>query len=300
MTTKIKTLSRFDIRRRHDRATKAVVLEYTGRGLSWHRTLYGYPDGVFFTVSESAIPYPPELLRLADELGVVPDLCDGARSLREAALEAIIAGALVDAPMHIADLAEPAAEWKAWDQRELERKHAVALACLADRIALVERELRLRARPVRLDRWAVPPEPPPAPPEVLPELLPTPEIEPVAIPPLPSDATVTRIEPAIAMARENELPQRLPGGARRHLAKMVRAQYIVRDAAVPESRVSLAEAMRDAEKIAASDGVEVAVIDWDGEWPVVVRRYGTSGRAIYRVEDALRRAGIATQEEHAA
>jgi hypothetical protein len=37
---------------------------------------------------------------------------------------------------------------------------------------------------------------------------------------------------------------------------------------------------------------EAAVIDWDGEWPVVVRRYGSNGCTVYKVEDALKRAGV--------
>jgi hypothetical protein len=83
----------------------------------------------------------------------------------------------------------------------------------------------------------------------------------------------------------------------------VRAQYVVRGADAPSVRGSLVEAMQDAEKIAAGmravagSEVEVTVIDWDGEWPVAVRRYGEGGRTVYRVEDALKRAGV---EEKAA
>ena len=75
---------------------------------------------------------------------------------------------------------------------------------------------------------------------------------------------------------------------------------MVRGADAPSVRGSLVEAMQDAGKIAAGmrgGDVEVTVIDWDGEWPVAVRRYGGGGRTVYRVEDALKRAGI---EEKAA
>jgi hypothetical protein len=41
---------------------------------------------------------------------------------------------------------------------------------------------------------------------------------------------------------------------------------------------------------------EISVVDYDGEWPVVVRRYGQDGRTIYKVEDALRRYGIDVPE----
>lgn len=167
--------------------------------------------------------------------------------------------------------------------------------------SLAERELRLRA--ARFPVVVAQEEPVALAPAVVeidedePEPLP---VERLADPAL---VTISKVQTAIAQAREAELAQRLPNGARRALQKLVRAQYVVRGADAPSVRGSLVEAMRDAETAAASmrkvagDDVEVTVIDWDGEWPVVVRRYGAGGRTVYRVEDALKRAGI---EEKAA
>jgi hypothetical protein len=106
-------------------------------------------------------------------------------------------------------------------------------------------------------------------------------------------AVVAKVQEAVSQARATELPQRLPGGARRALQKLVRAQYVISGADAPSVRGSLLEAMQDAEGMArGSKGsdVEVTVVDWDGEWPVVARRYGEGGRTVYRVEDALKRA----------
>lgn len=82
----------------------------------------------------------------------------------------------------------------------------------------------------------------------------------------------------------------MPNGARRALERMVAAVYIVIGSGAPSVRGSLAEAMVDAQSTALDDKVEVTIIDWDGEWPVVVRRYGPDGHVMYRVEGALKRA----------
>jgi hypothetical protein len=62
-----------------------------------------------------------------------------------------------------------------------------------------------------------------------------------------------------------------------------------------DGRADLCGAMADARNMGRK-GRETVVVSWDGEWPVVVRRYGQGGRTIYKVESALRRAGIAIEE----
>lgn len=291
-------LSRIDIRRRYDKPTHSVVLEYTGRRLKFHDGVYGYPEGVFMVVSYTEMPYPPRLRALSAELDVPIEALNVAKDLKSAAVDALIAEGMVKAPQMLSEFAEPAVFWQPWDVRELERRHVVALARIVELEALAARELQLRARP----------SPAVAAPVVLsPEVEPEPEItfepEPdptpvVTLPPEPADATVAKVQMAVAKAREVELAQRLPNGARRALQKLVRAQYVVRGADAPSVRGSLVEAMQDAEAMAAgmrkgACDVEVTVVDWDGEWPVVVRRYGEGGRTVYRVEEALRRASEA-------
>lgn len=289
-------LSRIDIRRRTDRPTNSAVLEYTGRALRFHDRVYGFNDGVFLVVSYDEMPYPPKLQALSDELGVPIATLSVAKSLKAAAVDALLAEGMIKAPQMLREFAEPETFWQPWDERELERRHVVALSRVVTLESLAESELRLRAAKIapvsslEVERddgsFATPKSAESA--QILVE---RPAVD-------PADVTVEKAEKAVAQARETELPQRLPNGARRALQKLVRAQYVIRGADAPSVRGSLVEAMQDAEQMArgmrktASCDVEVTVIDWDGEWPVVVRRYGEGGRTIYRVEDALRRAGV--------
>jgi hypothetical protein len=310
-THKPRALSRLDIRRRQDRATNSAILEYTGRGLHFFERVYGFGDGVFLVVSHDEMPYPPALRALSDELKVPVETLSVAKTLKTAAVDALVAEGLVKAPQMLRDFAEPEVFWQSWDSRELERRHVVAIARLVELEALAERELRLRAMSTKDfvdpdlkiltrshdDNVTT---------RYLEEISKsTPEPEPVSTerPVDPALVTLVKVQLAITQARESELAQRLPNGARRSLQKLVRAQYVVRGSDTPSVRGSLVEAMQDAESIAATtrkvagSDIEVTVIDWDGEWPVVVRRYGAGGRTVYRVEDALKRAGL---EENAA
>jgi hypothetical protein len=296
---KARALSRIDVRRRIDRPTNSAILEYTGRSLRFHDRLYGFGDGVFLVVSYDEMPFPPKLRALSDELGVPIEAVSGAKQLREAAVDALIAEAMVKAPQMLRDFAEPEVFWQPWDERELERRHVVALARVVELEALATREMRLRAAriPVATAADTEAPSGDVAQGSRLTtesaESEDVTEIFSAERPADPAATTVSKIQAAVAQAREAELPQRLPNGARRALQKLVRAQYVIRGADAPSVRGSLAEAMQDAEQVARgmTKSAEVSVVDWDGEWPVVVRRYGEGGRTVYRVEDALRRAG---------
>jgi hypothetical protein len=302
MPTNRRALSRIDVRRRNDRATNSVVLEYAGKGLTFHDSIYGYGDGAFMVVSFTEMPFPPELRLLSEETGIPIEALDAAEDVRSAAVDALVAEGLVKAPQMLHEFASPEVFWHPWDLRELERRHVVALSRLVEKHSLAEREMRLRAaqRAPVVAMPLLPQAEVSLPPRVVPQL----EIVRVgASPVFPSIPVVcveivARVEMAVAQARASELPQRLPGGARRGLQKLPRAQYVATGSGVLLAHESLAEAMRAAEALAmASSVVEIAVVDWDGEWPVVVRRYGEGGRTIYRVEDALKRA---SEKEEAA
>jgi hypothetical protein len=300
---KPRPLSRIDIRRRIDRPTNSAVLEYTGRALRFHERVYGFGSGIFLVVSYDEMPYPPKLRALSEELGVPIEATSVAKQLKAAAVDALLAEGMVKAPQMLHDFAEPEVFWQSWDERELERRHVVALARVVELESLATRELRLRAANIPSHTLGHTVYAPPLPDdggegsrltaesaesEVVTEIVPAEK------PVDPALVTISKIQAAIAQARESELPQRLPNGARRSLQKLVRAQYVIKGADAPSVRGNLLEAMQDAESMArgskAAD-VEVTVVDWDGEWPVVVRRYGPGGRTVYRVEDALRRAG---------
>ena len=297
---KPRPLSRIDIRRRLDRPTNSAILEYTGRALRFHERVYGFGDGVFLVVSYDEMPYPPKLRALSDELGVPIEAASGAKQLKAAAVDALLAEAMVKAPQMLRDFAEPEVFWQPWDERELERRHVVALARVVELETLAARELRLRVANILggLSAGAPPPQMDESEASRLtPESAESEDVTEIVSADRPVDpalVTISKVQMAIAQAREAELPQRLPNGARRALQKLVRAQYVIRCTDAPSVRGSVLEAMQDAEQVArGSKGsdVEVTVVDWDGEWPVVVRRYGPGGRTVYRVEDALRRAG---------
>jgi hypothetical protein len=71
------------------------------------------------------------------------------------------------------------------------------------------------------------------------------------------------------------------------------AAYVIYGDAV-DPRRDLCAAMTDARAFGRK-GRETVVVDWDGEWPVVVRRYGQGGRTVYKVESVLKRHGIALE-----
>lgn len=102
-----------------------------------------------------------------------------------------------------------------------------------------------------------------------------------------SPSVVTRVAEAIKGAREAELPQRLPGGARARLRRMPAGTYLAWGEAL-DYRADLCSAMTDGRALGRK-GREVSLIDWDSEWPVVARRWGQGGRVVYKVETALRR-----------
>ena len=272
----MKTLSKLDIAQRTDRATRATTLRYVGRGLSWTNVLYGQPEGVFFALDASEVPLPDRLVPLAAQACVfLEDHPDVAR-LRTFAEAALVAEAWVAAPALLADITEVPTRWLDSDRLSLERKHQGAMYLLEDQIRLVERDLRRR---ILSRSIGAPPVSSPAP-------------APVAAPVVVSEAAVRRVEEAVQTARSTEMPQRLPQGARRRLAKLTPGAYLSKGDDL-ERHDDVAAAMRAVKR----EDAEV-ILDWDGEWPVVVRRY-EAGRTIYRIEDALRRMGEETEESAA-
>lgn len=314
MATREKPLYRSEIRQRSDRPTSSVILQYTGRRLKFDAEIYGYPEGTFFVASPADVPWPPELEEAAAEACVVLETLPEARDVRDATVEALVTEAAVHAPELLADMAEPRVYWNDWDRRELERKHMIAARHLQQLTSAAVRQVMVRGA------HNIPcPEPAPQAPELPPpsagaELaLPgrsrredAPVVPPSRVPDaapaapaaaeedtswLPTSVAVHRARDAVVAAREAELPQRLPGGARRRLKRMPPGVYIAHGSEAIDPRANMSAAMADAQA-KGTKGNEAVVIDWDGEWPVVVRRYGQGGRTIYKVEDALRRAGI--------
>jgi hypothetical protein len=294
----MKILSRYDFSARFDRAMRATVLRYAGRGIAFEETLYGQEPGVILVAIHDELPWPPSVTKVSEETGVPVLSTTGAAELQRAVVDAIVAGAMVEAPQLIKEFSRTPTRWLGSDLADLTRRHVLTLSRVAANARIVETEMKLRvARPVEIVAMApmAPMAPYMSPRYSLSSPAPEPTkapVEPALPPSVPAPATsiVARAQEAIAAARTAELPQRLPQGARRALERMVRAVYLIRDSdPVPQVRADLTEAMADAERAARDEKVDVTVIDWDGEWPVVARRYEKGGRTIYRVEDALKR-----------
>jgi hypothetical protein len=308
-------LSRADVRQRNDKPTNSVILQYIGRRLDFHSHIYGYPEGTFFVVNRSEVPLPEKLEEQGLEAGINVAALPDAPRLQEAVIECLVAEAMVDAPDLLRELADPDVSWTDSDLKELQRRHTIAASRVTQSEKLLETDLKLRTAGVSEPSFEVPslagllgPEPmslyevpcppsqalpaPPAPtPVTSPECPPCEEeAEEYDTDLAPGSETVQAAAQAVEAAREAELPQRLPKGARRRIERMAPAVYIAFGDVI-ESRRDLCAGMTDGRGMGRK-GREVAVISWDGEWPVVVRRYGKGGRVIYKVERALKKAGV--------
>jgi len=304
-------LSRVDIRQAHDRVTGALTLRYVGRKLRVSERMFGYPDGTFFAVVLSELPLPETVTTLAAAVGVALDDFPLTNELRRAVADVLAAEAMIEAPDYLNMISEPRTVWLEPDHRELERRVLAAETHVREVTKLLESALRQRMPrapqilpPVRTYAPVAPasylgsreePYVPVPPPEAIED-----ETEeevadgPVEI----SEATGRSVMTAVKTAREQELAQRLPGGARRALARQPAGLYLSYGDTLAR-KLDICSAMVEGAESGKRSG-ESTIIDWDGEWPVVARRYGSHGRIVYRVEDALRRSGISVAEGEAA
>jgi hypothetical protein len=304
-------LSRVDIRQSQDRSTGAITLRYVGRKLRFFDRLFGYDEGVFFAVTLSEVPLPEALTALATAAGVDIDTLPLTAELRRAVADVLVSEAMIDAPEYLSMCADPRAVWLATEVRELEHRMLAAENRVRETSRIIEGSLRRRIAPAPIATApirtyaAMPPagfgsrfeaktpavEPEPDDAEEAVEDIESGTVE-------TSEATGKRVMAAVKIAREQELPQRLPGGARRALGHLPPGLYVSHGSAL-DRKADICSAMVDGAESGKRSG-ESTLIDWDGEWPVVARRYGAHGRIVYRVEDALRRAGLPANEGAAA
>ena len=319
-------LQRSEIRQRTDKPTNSVILQYIGRRLDFDQYIYGYPDGTFYVCSFDEVPLPESIDAMAAEYHINFHNLPDAPRVKHAVVEALITEAMVNAPELLAELTGDAPEWSPWERRDLERKHTIACARVVETVRVAETDMKLRMAGITRPSFVtdpmealVGPEPasiyggscapvspvtvalPPAP---APAALPAPPVPEAAQEDPdciecgddfdsdlgPGSETVHEATIAVTVARESELPQRLPQGIRRRIKKLATAVYLVLGESM-ESRRDLCAAMTDGRSFGRK-GREVTVIAWDGEWPVVVRRYGKGGRVIYKVERALKKSGV--------
>lgn len=309
----MRQLYRTDIRRSFDRAMGAMTLRYVGNRCRFHSSIHGFPNGVFFVVTLADVPMPEEIVRSAALADVDLRVHYAGDELRRLIAETLCAEAMLDASAHLASITDDVAAWGAHDLRQLEREQQIAERRLDEWIgktdAMLKRRAATRAAPAVPSISLPPPLAPMSaaapwvggvhvPPAVLPAPAPEPEPEPEIedederqyVQSETSPAAAGRVLAAGRVAREQELPQRLPAGARRALASLPSGIYLAHGARL-ERKPDLCAAMADGQETGKRGG-EPTIIDWDGEWPVVLRRYGSHGRVVYRVEEALRRAGL--------
>lgn len=289
-------LYRSEIRRETDKPTNSTILRYVGRRLRFDAYVYGYPDGTFFALNHDGVPLPEELEHSASKLRMPVDASPDTARVRQAVIDALVAEAFLQAPEHLANVATVDVEWVEGDVRELQRRHTIAEARVVELTRIALADLKLRAWKPRLEgstaATIVEVEP-----EVRLEEVevcePVESVEPIES--RPSSRVVARLQEVISEARDEELPQRLPAGTRRQLSKLEPGCYVVHKDEL-ERHADLPVAMVEAQAL-ATKADEAVVLHWDGEWPVVVRRYSEHYRVVYRVESALRRHTRAAEAE---
>lgn len=307
-------LQKSDIQRHARR--NILTLSYHGKVKARVARLHGHDENTFFVVNTNAIPIPDEIEDLAQQAGTTLANSPTEDSFRRLVAEAIIAEAIEHAPEHLLEITGVSFDWPDSTLVALERETRER----EERVEGLIREVRLRLRAKLSERipvfdW-VPPStdysagsasgPAPAtssrPTSTRASATPEPAAEPE--PELdfsvrdealrPSDAVLSKIREAVRAIREKDIPQRLPAGARKIIEASAPGILIwTSSKAIPCPSLgdALVAGRAHALKKSASnpDAQDTVVIDWDGEQPVLVRRFKPgSGATGYKCEDSVK------------
>lgn len=311
------SLQRSDIKKSVHR--NRITLSYRGRVRKRIARLHGQDEDTFFTVNSEVIPLPDAVEELAQRAGMTLVGSPTEASFRELVTDALIAEAFEDAPEHLLAITGIKFEWPrallvALERETKEREERVdgltrevthrLKSKLSERLPMFEwtpvsvsGERREPARPTSHAAPAIvggqemmhlhdafvaarntEPEPRIAPPPD--------EAPPGVAVTVPSDAVMQKIRDAMRAARDRDIPQRLPAGARKAVEAAVPGPLVWANGKTNICR-SLEDAIGGARSVAVR-GVESAVIDWDGEQPVLVRRFAAGGATAYRCEDSIK------------
>jgi len=288
-------LSKTMFRRDVDSATGDHVLRYRGPG-KWIGRLYGYGHDAFFTVTPRELPLPTELWPVADKAGLPLDRHPLVETFRKSVIDALMAEALVEAPVLLEEYVAAPLAWSEAVGIALEREHVSALNRVRGLVEEMKRDLERR---IRIKERSIGLEPNRVPDKDIEISIPVPEsVEDTKSSVQPPSPVPDKVHAAIKAAREAQLPQRIPSGIRRRLGKMSPGIYLVDVEEKNFVQDKLGDLTAGFDVARASKRV-VIVIDWDGEWPVVVRKFGIDGVAVYKVEQAASRAGVETHDEAA-
>ncbi len=265
--------------------------EYTSR-------LYGEEPGVFFVLEQSELPWPDDIAELADRLGYDLDAHPLAGKFRSLTTTALVLEGYLEAPASLAELCGERIEWRERDAIDLEREHIAACRRLEGLVTEIRHDLerRLRSKNLPIDTSAPETRPTTTHPDTSAAEPRAPGVVGTSAPerrdaPAVAARLRARVTEAIERARIEELAQRMPTGTRRAIAPLPAGLYLCEATPPiePTSVKDLEVALRDGPLRARELAVEFVLIDHDGDYPVLVRRFGGDGGTVYRVEEALER-----------
>lgn len=317
-------LQKSDIQRHARR--NVLTLTYNGKIKTRVARLHGHDENTFFVVNTNSIPIPDEIEDLAQQAGTTLAGSATEDSFRRLVADAIIAEAIENAPEHLLEITGVSFSWPDSTLVSLERDTRER----EDRVDSLIREVRLRLRAKLSERipvfdWVPPttdyspvqsaapaatvpvqgrsarPGADEQPPEEEPDL--DFSIKDEAL--RPSDAIIAKIREAVRTIREKDIPQRLPAGARKVVEASAPGILIwsgTRTIPCPSLGDALVAGRAHALKKSATseNSQDTVVIDWDGEQPVLIRRFKPgSGVASYRCEDSAKSAKPDQQESAA-
>lgn len=304
-----------------------LTLTYNGRVKTRVARLHGHDENTFFVVNTNAIPIPDEIEDLAQQAGTTLAGSATEESFRRLVADAIVAEAIENAPEHLLEITGVSFVWPDSTLVSLERDTRER----EERVEGLIREVRLRLRAKISERIPVFDWVPPsteyspiaqssgarteagrgatmrgdAPRATEPEPEPQPELDfsirDEAL--RPSEAVLAKIREAVRVVREKDIPQRLPAGARRVIEASPPGILIWTNGKVlpcPSLGDALVAGRAHAlKKPATSENAhDTVIIDWDGEQPVLVRRFKPgSGATSYRCEDSAKAVKAEAAEE---
>ena len=308
--TRGSSLQRSDIQKHSRRGV--VTLSYAGRYRKRVARLHGQDEDTLFVLNEAVVPLPDDVEELAQQVGVTLIGSPTEEQFRRLVSEALLAEAIEKAPEHLLAITGVSFEWPDSTLVTLERDTKAAEARLDALIREVTARLNsklVQAHTLPVFDWAptvVTPErrePPRAAPRraVLvddardPEPPPAPEPLPQAAGAGASEAVLLKIRDATRAARDRDVPQRLPAGSRKAVEASPPGALVWANGKANVCR-SIEDAIGGARAVAVR-GVDSAVIDWDGEQPVLVRRFTAGGITAYRCEDSVKVTRVEAAEE---
>lgn len=254
--------------------------------VDWTGCIDGYPTGVIAVVERRDIALPASLEVCAADAGLDLESHPMVPRLRALVAEALLCAHRSNAPQLIEQLSGYDVEWAPGAEahvRSAEKRARQQVDVAVTELAgdLGARARRRRSHEIMYPTRRVSVAEPTRFTELLGSAAPSRPLEPL------SDSRLRELAADVARARALDMPQRLPNGVRRALFSLDPGVYLSEDG-VLSPRASLREAI-EAARHPEARSKERAVVDWDGDWPVLCASYREGGRPAYRIRRALKR-----------